>query len=170
VEGEHALHQAVAVGIQRSEVLAEPVAELGRARTEARAPETHGHDVRDAPEGHVAAGSKCAQRELVSDRERVVDVQAAAEPVFAGEAVAVVVEIDIAAEKPHAAIDVHAQVGRADGLARADLGGDDRGRQVVDEQQRLLEPGLGDDVARLQVLAQDAGEQPLGEARRRPAL
>ena len=93
-----------------------------------------------------------------------------ADAVRAGEAAAVVVEVDVAVEQAHALVDVDAQVGRADGLARTDLRGHRRGRQVVDEKQRLLEAGLGDDVAGLEVRVEDAGEQPLGEARGGPAL
>ena len=135
------------------------------AQADARAPVAHRDHIGHPVEAHLVVGGEAAVGELVAERERVVDAQADAGADGAGEAVAVVVDVDRADDPAGRIGHVHREVGRAEGLAGPDLRSNDRVREVVQHQQRRLERVLGDDVALPQVVLDDAADQALAVAR-----
>ena len=166
VEAVDRVHRADAVRQRGGEVLAELVMERRVAGADARAPVADRYHVGGPVEAHVLVGGEGTVRELVADRERVAQVETDAAAQRAGIAVAVVIDVDRAADQAGGIIrNADDEVGRADRLAGLDLGGDGRVRQVVQQQQRRLEAGLGDDRALDQVLLDDAAHQAFAVAR-----
>jgi len=167
MEGVDALHFSFAAGAQVREVLGEPVFEFRVAGAGARAVIADRDEVREARVPHAFVGYEAAKRRLIAVAERRIPVEIGTNAIFAGEAIALVVGIDIAVQATAFLRDVDTQVGRTDRLAGADLRGDLRAGQVVDDQQRSLEARLGDYLPLLEMRAEDACQQILGDMRAR---
>src|SRR3954465_10609968 len=167
MEGVDALHFSFAAGAQVREVLGEPVFEFRVAGAGARAVIADRDEVREARVPHAFVGYEAAKRRLIAVAERRIPVEVGTDAIFAGEAIALVVGIDIAVQATAFLRDVDTQVGRTDRLAGADLRGDLRAGQVVDDQQRSLEARLGDYLPLLEMRAEDACQQILGDMRAR---
>ena len=170
VKGVDALHLTLACRIEVGEVLRQPVFELRPAHANARAVVPDGNEVGEAGVPHAFVGGETAEACLVAITERRVPVEVGARAVLAGEAVAVIVGVDEPVQYSARLGNVDAQVGGAERPARPDLGGHLCSGQIVDDEQRPLEAGLGDDLALLEMRAEDADEQAVRDARTRAAI
>src|SRR5205085_6903558 len=167
MEGEDALHFAVATRIEVGEVLGQAVFKLRVAGTDAGAVIADGNQVGETRVPHAFVGDEAAEACLVAVTERRIPVEAGADAVLAGEAVALVVCVDEAVKAAAFLRHVDAQVRGAGRFARPYFGSDLRAGQIVDDEQRPLEPRLGNDLSLPEMRAENSGEQALSQVRTR---